>query len=67
MNARHPMDTGDPVFDAYVSALKESFAQEPWEDIETFAQRVWRECRFDGDPDWEAIRDRVREAWTRRD
>lgn len=64
MNASAAMNTRDPVFEAYVSALKESFGNEPWEDIETFARRVWLECRFEGDPDWEAIRRQVRIEWS---
>jgi hypothetical protein len=54
---------GNRVFDAYVSAIKETFGSEPWEDIERFAERVWAECRFDGDPDWAGIRERIRAEW----
>jgi len=54
---------GNRVFDAYVSAIKETFGSEPWEDIERFAERVWVECRFDGDPDWAGIRERIRADW----
>lgn len=64
MNASLPDGTGDPVLEAYISALRESFGTEPWDDIETFARRVWLECRFDGDPDWEAIRHRVQVEWS---
>ena len=57
---------GNRVFDAYVSAIKETFGSEPWEDIERFAERVWAECRFDGDPDWAGIRERIRAEWPTR-
>ena len=62
MNLSASLD-GNRVFDAYVSAIKETFGSEPWEDIERFAERVWEECRFDGDPDWAGIRERIRAEW----
>jgi hypothetical protein len=54
---------GNRVFDAYVSAIKQTFGSEPWEDIERFAERVWLECRFDGDPEWTGIRERIQAQW----
>jgi hypothetical protein len=62
MNLSDSPDT-DPVFDAYLSALSESFHDEPWEAIEQYARRIWTECRMDGDADWGTVRERARDAW----
>lgn len=63
MNVSDLPDTeSDAVFIAYVSALKDSFGGEPWEDIESFAARIWADCRLD-EAEWEAIRDKVRSEW----
>ena len=51
------------MFDAYLSALSESFQNEPWETIEQDARRIRIDCRMDGDADWATVREPARDAW----
>lgn len=56
-------DTGNPVLDAFVDAIRITFGKEPFEEIEGFLARAWAQCRIDGDPEWPDVREHVRDAW----
>lgn len=55
--------TGNPVLDAYISAVKETFGTRPWEEIESFAQRVWNNVRMPEDPAWDEVKHLIQERW----
>ncbi|MBP3983367.1 hypothetical protein J5837_02935 [Pseudoxanthomonas helianthi] len=65
MNNRDP-GTRELVFSTYIAALEKAFGDEPWNDIERCAERIWMECREEEDGDWESIKERVRAEWQRR-
>ena len=44
MNFPDLSDSATPEFGTFVTALKEVFHGEPWEDIATYAERAWRAC-----------------------
>lgn len=63
MNTTPSDSTGNPVLEAFIRAIRESFHDEPWEAIEPYAERVWIESRMDQDPDWQNIKERIRAHW----
>ena len=56
-------DSAAPELSTFVSALKRIFHDEPWEQVETYAERAWRACGLEEDASWSNVRDSVRAEW----
>lgn len=63
MNFPDLTDSATPEFGSFVTALKEVFHGEPWEDIATYAERAWRACGLGEDTPWTDVEHRIRDAW----
>lgn len=50
-------------FDTYISALRDMFHGESWDQIETYAARVWKDSGLAEHVPWDAVVDRIKEAW----
>lgn len=47
----------------YLHDLKSLVGGEPWNEIEAYAERLWRNTRSAQDPDWQGIREHVLSRW----
>jgi hypothetical protein len=63
MNFPDRSDSGTPEFGYFVSALKEIFHDESWQDVRRSAQRAWWACGFADDTPWTEVEEHVHEAW----
>ena len=63
MKPSYMPDSGTPEFGSFVSALREIFRGERWNDVESYAERAWHACGLADEAAWSDVRDRVRDAW----
>lgn len=48
----------------FVRTLQSLWRNEPWEDVEPYAERAWRQVtRLGKNWPWSTVRDFVRESW----